>query len=348
MPSTANLQNRGFVHLFFLFIISALILSGVFYVLFYGKKDIARKQSYSGPIEKVIVGNVGEYTIFNLIAQEKGIFANNGLDVELKEYTSGPASIAALLAEEVNVTIAADFVGVRNIFADPDIRILAQVNQHKVFSIAGRKDMGLQTPKDLIGKRIGITKNSAGEFFIGSFLTFNNLQFSDVTLVDLTPPEMISQLTEGTIDAVVVFEPNIFKLKKQFGENLSAWDVQGDQNISALVYTKDAYLNEHPALVERYIQSLVDAEEYYHNNIQETKDIVAQKLKYETDYIEYSWPKFNHTVTLNQELILNMEREAQWVISNGLTDQKRVPNYLDFISFNALEKAKPDSITIIK
>ena len=53
-----------------------------------------KDQKYTGPAEKLRIGNIGEYSIFNLIAKEKGFFAENGIDAEIKEYTSGPAAIA--------------------------------------------------------------------------------------------------------------------------------------------------------------------------------------------------------------------------------------------------------------
>lgn len=305
-------------------------------------------QEYSGPIDILRIGNVGEYTIFNLIAKEKGYFRDNGLDVEIKEYTSGPASIEGLLKGETDINVAADFVGVRNIFGHPELRILAQVNQHRVFSVAFSEDSGIKDPVDLKGKKIAVTKNSAGEYFLGNFLNDNNLTLEDVTMIDLPPADMITQVEEGKIDAMVVFEPNVFKLKKKLGENFISWDVQGDQNISALAFTTKTYLENNPLVVERYLQTLVEAEEYYLSHQEEVKVFIAQKLGYEKEYIDYSWPKFTHSIALNQELILNMESEAAWVIKNGLTTHKDVPNYLEFMHFTSLEKIKPAAVTLTR
>lgn len=302
---------------------------------------------YTGPIEKIRIGNIGEYTIFNLIAQEKGYFKQFGLDAEIKEYSSGPAAIAGLQAGEVDVNIAADFVGVRNIFNNPDISILAQVNQHRVFQLAARADLGITTPADLKGKKIGVTKNSAGEYFIGDFLTVNGLDLSDVTMVDLTPSDMIAQLESGTIDAISIFEPHIYKLKQKTSHNLTIWEIQGDQNISALVYSTKPFINKNPDTIEHYLRSLVAAETYYKAHPEEVKEFIARKLRYEKAYVEYSWPRFTHEIGLKQELMLNMEAEARWIIENNLTTKTEVPNYIQYIYFDAIQKAKFDSITII-
>lgn len=327
------------------FLLITVIISGYFYL-----KPISKVQNstpISNTLEKIRLGNVGEYTIFNLIAQEKGFFKENGLDAEIKEYTSGPASLAGLFNGETDINVAADFVGVRNIFDHPELRILAQVNYHRVFQIASRKELGINNPSDLKAKKIGVTKNSAGEYFLGAFLDENNLKLNEIKMVDLTPPEMIAKLETGEIAAVALFEPHIYKLKAKYGDDLISWDVQGIQNISALIYSTTPFIEKNPELVEKYIKSLIKAEDYYESNPENVKEIVARKLNYDKGYIDYSWPKFTHFIGLNQELLLNMESEARWVINNKLTTKTEVPNYLDYIYFKPLNTSKPNAINII-
>lgn len=324
--------------------IVVIFLAGAAVWYFLGQK---KDETYSGPIEKIRIGNVGEYTIFNLIAEDKGYFKEYGLEASIKEFTSGPASIAGLLAGEVDVTIAADFVAVRNIFSNPGIRILSVANQHRVFQLAARKDLGIVNPVDLKGKKIGVTKNSAGEYFIGDFLAKNGLALSDVVTVDLTPADMLIQLEAGTIDAISVFEPHIYKLKQKTSHELTIWEIQGDQNINALVYSTKAFIDANPYQIERYLRSLVTAEKYYKAHREEVKEFIAQKLKYEKAYVDYSWPRFSHEIGLAQELVLNMEAEARWAITNKLTTATKVPNYIEYIYFDALKKVKPEAVTII-
>ncbi len=57
--------------------------------------------------------------------------------------------------------------------------------------------------------------------------------------------------------------------------------------------------------------------------------------------------KNNFILSLSQVLIIAMEDEARWAIKNNLTDATEVPNYLDYIYFDALEAVKPDAVNII-
>lgn len=42
-----------------------------------------------------------------------------------------------------------------------------------------------------------------------------------------------------------------------------------------------------------------------------------------------------------------MQQEAKWAMHNKLVAKKEMPNYLDFFSFDALEKVKPEAVSIV-
>lgn len=296
---------------------------------------------------KIVIANIGEYSIFNLIAKDKGFFDQNGLDVEIKEYSSGPPAVADMLVGSADFAVAADFVGVNQIFAGSNIRILAQASQHDVFSIVGRRDKGINSPADIKGKRIGVTRKGAGEFFLGRFLIFNNLKLSDITVVDLQPTDLVEQLKNGQLDAVTIFEPHSYNLRNILGEKLSIYSAQGQEKSRAIIYTKTLTATSQPELVKQYIRSLVEAETYVKTHPEEAKDILANKMGYSAEYINYLWPKIEFSLSLPQELLLTMENEARYAIQNKLTSETTVPNYLNYIYFDGLNNVKHDAVTIV-
>lgn len=298
--------------------------------------------------EKIVIANVGEYSIFNLIAQEKGMFTQNGLDAEVKEYASGPPGVADMLAGAADFAVAADFVGVNQIFAKQDLRILAQASEHDIFSVVGRKDQGIAAPADVKNKRIGVTRKGAGEFFLGRFLIFNNLSLSDIVVVDLQPADLVKQLEAGQLDGIVIFEPHGYNLRQtSLGDKLSFFSAQGEEKTRALVYTSARTVDTRPDVTKRYIRALVQAEQYLKTHPKEAQAILADKMRYTQDHIDYLWPKIDFSLSLSQELLLTMENEARYAIANKLTSETEVPNYLDYIDFNSLSSVKPEAVTIV-
>ncbi len=336
-------MSKKFIFGFLLFFLFVGIL---FIAITYPSQNTTPK--YTGPVEKITIGNIGEYSIFNIIAQEKGYFKDHGLDVTIKEYVSGPHAIADLLTGKLAFAVAADFVGVRNSFINNDLQILTQASKHKVFQVVARRDKGISIPIDLKGKTIGVTRKGAGEFHLGRFLLLNNLQLKDIIIRDLTPQQMSDQLRDGNLDAIVIFDPHAYTLKKELGDSIVNWSAQGDQNIFALEYTTKSYLAAHSTVAFQYMRALLQAEQLVKEHPEEAQQIIIEKLHYESAYVHYMWSNFIFSNELNQELLLTMEDEARWAIENKLTDQTIVPNYLDFIYFPALEQVKPEAITIIR
>jgi len=347
MKKTAT-SLQGFAHLILLFVILLVAIgAGAWWFMKPGKVE-SQKAKYTGPQEKIRVANIGEFSIFNLIAKEKGFFTDNGLDAEVKEYDAGPSAMTALLKGDADFTVAAEFVGLRNIFTNDNIRILSQASRQKAFQVVARKDKEIEKESDLKGKKIGVTKKSAGEFYLGRFLTLHNLSYADVDSLDMNPGDIVKNLKEGTIDAAVTFNPHAYNLKKDLGDNALVWSAQGDEKTFANFYTTKQFIDAHSDLVNRYMQAMVDAENYLHAHPTESQDILAQAMHYDHDYVIYLWPNIIFALGLDQELLLTMEDQARWVIENKLTDKTKVPNYLDYMYLESLEKVKPESITVIR
>lgn len=299
-------------------------------------------------LKPITTGFIGEYAGLVLIAQDRGYFKEAGLDVTLMPYPSGPAAIADLLAGKLDTAMASDFAGVRNSFAGEDIKILATLSKSEAFDLIARRDHGINTAIGLRGRRIGVTRKTVGEFYLGQFLIFNKLSGRDVTIVDQPQDQLVVALKAGELDAAVLFEPNAYQAKKQLGANAVRWSVQADQSIYSLLYSTSKYTTKHSETVERYLRAVVRAEDYMRNHKSESQSIVAQKLGYTQEYIEYIWPKFSFVASLDQELLLNMDDEARWAIENRLTTSLTVPNYLRLLYLPALDAVKPQGITVIR
>lgn len=95
------------------------------------------------------------------------------------------------------------------------------------------------------------------------------------------------------------------------------------------------------------MKAMVEAEAYIKDNSEEVKEFAKDRFDYELDYIDYSWPRQEYAVKLPQAMLILFDNQARWRIEHGLTDATEVPNYLDYIYFDALEEVKPEAVTII-
>jgi ABC-type nitrate/sulfonate/bicarbonate transport system substrate-binding protein len=113
---------------------------------------------------------------------------------------------------------------------------IAAAEDHQVIS---RKDRGISAPGDLRGKRIGALRGTSMEFFMGRFLTFNDLGLGDVEFLNLQPSDQEEALLTGRVDAVVVPEYWANKIEQRLGDKIISWPAQGGQKFYWLLMSTD-------------------------------------------------------------------------------------------------------------
>ena len=91
----------------------------------------------------------------------------------------------------------------------------------------------------------------------------------------------------------------------------------------------------------------MQAESYATNNPSQSKTIIQSQLNYTEGYASEVWQENRFSLSLDQSLLLTMQDEAQWLISNHLTNATSVPNFLNYVYIDGLETVEPNAVTII-
>lgn len=306
--------------------------------------------SSSQHVDSLVVSYSPFHTLALLwTADEQGFFGQNGLSVTLREYATGAASADGVLHGEADISIGvSEFALVGRALKKESFRILACVDQGEHLVVVARKDRGIEEPSDLKGKTVGTTIGTIAEFYLGRFLELNGMSTQDVTVIDLkTPAEWVNSVVNGDVDAVVTAQPYANSARDGLGDNAVVWSAQSNQPAYALVVTTDKWTTEHPELAKRFLQSLAQAEEYVLRHPAEAKATMQRRLDTDSASIDTAWPQHQYALTLGQSLIVAMEDEARWMIANDLTTND-MPDFLDYISEDALRAVKPEAVTIIR
>lgn len=291
-----------------------------------------------------------EPTALIWIAEARQFFQDEGLAVTFHRYDTGPAALEAMLAGEADMAVGVgEFPMVGKVLQQTQARIIASMDRSELISVVARRDSGITEVADLKGKRVGTTRGTIAEFFLGRFLEINGLSTADLTLVELkTPGEWVEAVAKGDVDAVATAEPFAAHASERLGTNAVSWSAHSGQPMYALAIASDEWLTAHPEVARRFLEALAQAETYALRSPAEAQTIVQTALDLEPASMQAVWERNQFSLSLDQSLIAAMEDEARWLIGNDLAAEASVPDFLGFIWEDGLGEVWPRAVNIIR
>jgi len=283
------------------------------------------------------------------VAYHNGYFEEEGLDVQLEYSAAGKVSLQRLLDGEIDIATCADTPIVYIAFERDDFYIIgSMVHSDKIAGVVARKDAGINSPADLVGKRVALFQGTASDFLMDSFFVANGLKDSDVEIVNLKPPEQVEAIVKGEIDVMFSWQPHILNALNQLGENGIGLPSEGMKTLDWLILVRREYAEANPAVLEKFLRAIDKAEDFIAENREAAIDLHSEESEMDRDIVDALWDDVSWELYLSESMLINMENQARWAIDENRVDATKVPNYLDWIYFEALEKVKPEAITIVR
>jgi ABC-type nitrate/sulfonate/bicarbonate transport system substrate-binding protein len=304
--------------------------------------------SSSAQPETLTIGSAFPASWQFYIAQDQNFFAQNGLNFSNKTYDSSLAALNGFLNGEVDLTVNGDYQLVLQAFAKQNISILASIDKSSVIRLIGRKDKGIEKVTDLKGKRVGVILNSQFQFFLTRFLALQGMDYKDIVPVNVSLAQSTEALIKGDVDAVMTVAPSIGQIQAQLGDNISIWEVQSSQPAFNIILARNDWIAQHPETIKKLLKAIDQADNYSIEHPDEAKAIIRKNIQVNEASIDALWPQHQLTISLEQSMIVAMQDEARWMIDNNLTQEKQMPNFLNYIYFDGLKAVKPKAIDIIR
>lgn len=283
------------------------------------------------------------------IAKKQGFFSKEGLDVTLKEYSSGKLATKGLFSGEVEMSTVADMPVVFNSFKRQDFCIFATFTYSYPFvKIITRKDKGIKTGADLKGKRVGANRGTSSHFYLGVYLIHNNLSISDVEMVHTKTVDLPAALKNNEVDAISVWQPYSQEAERLLQGNAIILPQPEIYRTTFDFAVMKSFAKDHPEILVKLLRAINKAAVFIKDNKEKSQEIIAESFKLDKDIVLAAWNDFVFDISLDQSLLVAWDEIARWAIKNKLTDSKELPNYLNFIYMDALDAVKSESITIIR
>jgi NitT/TauT family transport system substrate-binding protein len=157
---------------------------------------------------------------FHLAVQNE-YFQAEGLKVEFSTAPSGPASVAKMISNEVDISYSSYtpfFVAKSQNAAD--IKIVADGSSAgpSTTMVLAMPNSSVKTIQDIPGKRIAVTaQGTISDLMTMSSLKDKGLDYKSIKWVTMPFPDMAARLQRGDVDAAFMTEPFIAQAKMSVG-----------------------------------------------------------------------------------------------------------------------------------
>lgn len=209
-------------------------------------------------------------------AIEQGYYADEGLDVEIKERILDINFVDQVTSGEANFGVGDS--GLLSQYAQgKPIVALAAIFQHNPLIFLTRQDSGIISPYEMIGKRVMSDIISTNEAPVRAMLSNANITEKDYTLV--AQSNDYNQLTRGEVDVIsgyITDQPYFFK---EQGVKINIINPQnyGIDFYGDILFTSQQELNDYPDRAERFKNASLKGWKYALEHSEELINILHNK-----------------------------------------------------------------------
>ncbi len=153
-----------------------------------------------------------------IIAENKGYFAANGLNVTVKDFVGGHRTIKAVFEGKADIATSSEAVVMFNSMKRSDFAVISTfVISDNDVKIITRKDTGIRKVSDLAGRSVGTITGTSAQFFLDQTILLTGIDRSKITVIHVPPGDISSALADKKVDAIAVWEPGAYHAKKKLG-----------------------------------------------------------------------------------------------------------------------------------
>ena len=284
-----------------------------------------------------------------LIAQDKGYVADEGIELAVTPVTHGKAALEHLEQGKADLALAADAPILLALMKGEPLAVAASVHSASGDSvIVARRDRGIAAPRDLAGKKVGVSFGTGGEYFLSAYLIRHKLAPDSLTRVNLPPGQIVQALGDGSVDAVATWSPIWAEAQSRLGANAVLFAEADIYTSNFMLVGRGDFLKGHPRAMQKLMRALLRAEMYLRSEPEQGLQLVAARLKVDANDIRPAWQDYSFNLQLTQSHLTLLESQARWAMDSGYAASGPVPNFLPNLYLDALLAVKPEHVTVVR
>lgn len=213
-----------------------------------------------------------------IVADQKGMFEKEGLNVQMVPFHSGVEIAEALSKGKIDMGYSGITPITAAISKGADLKIVAPVNLDGS-GIVTQKDEN--SAESLINETIAIpSKGSMQDILLYLYLKKNNISSQEVKYIPYEVPMMPLSLKEGTFNAYIAWEPFV-SMSNMYGYGnvlVQSEDIWKDHPCCVVV-TSDQFIEKKPEILRKFLKVHTEATNYIQTHPEANILLMSEKME---------------------------------------------------------------------
>jgi NitT/TauT family transport system substrate-binding protein len=272
------------------------------------------------------------------VAQDRGFFKEQELDVEMVRLIGGPPNISGLITNQIDAAaVLVTIEGMNANLKKPGVAMYISINgqnaQYQMEQFVVRKGVAVRSLRDLKGKKIMSAPGPANVSMAKAVLAAVGLKEGDYTLDQLDMGQHVNAMTAGTFDAGYTLEPNAAIMRQNgvattLEAGVIAKYILGDPRANAWVaggVISTDFMKSRPDVAKRYSAAWLKAVDFINANPKEARKHLA-KNTFTPDNVVDTVPLVKFTKVAD---LLNTDRQDFQAFIDYSTQLGTLPERVD-------------------
>lgn len=253
-----------------------------------------------------------------LIAKSRGTLQQRlgkaGYKVEFVQFQTLPAINEALATKNADVVFEAEPPAIIGRSNGLNISIRG-ISSTLVQQIIVPANSPRQTLADLKGARVGVLAGTSSHFGLIKNLEAVGVRASEITIIDMTPPNAKAAFETGQIDAWAVWPPFV---EQEVLAGKAKILSGGDARINSIYVMRNDFVTSDPDAAKIISLAVADTKAWMNENPNEAQEIVAKELSLPIEVVRSAWPKHDFQARITPAIVDDIQKKSDFLVAQKL------------------------------
>ncbi len=212
------------------------------------------------------------------VARDQDMFRKAGLAADFTRFTAGPAMLAALKGEDIDMAFMTTAPAIFGLSQGLDLKVFfIESDAAQTQALVSTKQAAMRSLADQRGRRIGVTYGTSAHYALLKSLRQLKLGADSVKILDMQPSAMLPAFIKGDIDGAWSWDPWTAKMESEGGHIVGSLGTMR-LPMAGVWVARAKWLAASEAAVQRFIKAMDETTALLKTNEQAAVSAISEAL----------------------------------------------------------------------